>query len=58
MFTSKDIYEHSGVREYWIIDPSDKKAEGFYLEGNEYVPLAKKKGELRLKSLTLVIKID
>ncbi len=52
----KDIYERCGVREYWMIDPSNKTAEGFYLAGNEYEPLPEQTGELQLKFLPLVIR--
>ncbi len=32
----KDIYERFGVREYWIVDPSEKKVEVFMLKGGGY----------------------
>ena len=31
-----DLYEESGVKEYWIIDPANKVAEVFKLENNKY----------------------
>jgi Uma2 family endonuclease len=33
----KEIYERFGVREYWIVDPSEKKAEIFILKGGGYI---------------------
>jgi Uma2 family endonuclease len=33
----KDIYERFGVREYWIVDPKEKKAEVFILRGGGYI---------------------
>lgn len=33
----KDIYERFGVREYWIVDPKEKKAEVFILKGGGYI---------------------
>jgi len=33
----KEIYERFGVREYWIVDPSEKKAEVFILKGGGYI---------------------
>jgi Uma2 family endonuclease len=26
----KDVYESSGVKEYWMVDPADKTKEGFH----------------------------
>ena len=33
----KSLYEHFGVREYWIIDPALTEAIGYKLEGGKYV---------------------
>jgi Uma2 family endonuclease len=51
----KDEYERSGVKEYWMIDPADKSAEGFYLEGSEFVPAPLQEKEMTLKLIPLVI---
>lgn len=32
----KKVYEHHGVKEYWIVDPDNKKAEGYFLEEGQY----------------------
>ena len=32
----KDVYERSGVKEYWIVDPESKEVEGYILEGGLY----------------------
>lgn len=34
--TKKDIYESSGVNEYWIISPKEKAIQIYYLEDNKY----------------------
>jgi Uma2 family endonuclease len=31
-----DIYEESGVKEYWIVEPRNSTVEVFVLEGNKY----------------------
>lgn len=32
----KDVYERSGVKEYWIVDPEGKEVEGYILEKGLY----------------------
>ena len=32
----KEIYERFGVREYWIVDPGEKRVEVFLLHGGRY----------------------
>ncbi len=45
----KEEYEKSGVKEYWIIDPVSKLAEGFYLENKRFVELPSAKGKMHIK---------
>ncbi len=52
----KDEYERSGVKEYWMIDPADKSAEGFYLQDNEYLSIGMRKAEIELRLLPVVIR--
>jgi len=33
----KDIYEKSGVEEYWIVAPQGKSVDIYYLEGGRYI---------------------
>lgn len=33
----KDIYEKSGVEEYWIVSPQGKSVEIYYLENGKYI---------------------
>lgn len=47
----KDIYERSGVKEYWIIDPEDNSTTGYYLAGNEYHEFFKGVGKIESKLL-------
>lgn len=47
----KDEYERSGVKEYWLVDPTDKTAEGFQLMGNEFQPLSAEQGKLFIRRL-------
>lgn len=36
MTIKKDIYEKSGVEEYWIVSPKERAIEIYYLEGGKY----------------------
>lgn len=51
----KDEYERSGVREYWMVEPGDKTAEGFYLDDNEFQLLPATKGEITLRLFPLTL---
>ena len=52
----KDVYEKTGVKEYWMIDPVTKMAEGFYLENNAFLPLNGGVGIMNLKLIDLVLR--
>lgn len=45
----KDEYERNGVREYWIVDPTDKTTEGFWLANGEYEPLPSEEGKITFR---------
>ena len=47
----KDVYARSGVTEYWIIDPEDNSATGYYLAGDEYHEFFKGTGQIKSKLL-------
>jgi len=47
----KDVYERSGVKEYWIIDPEDNSTTGYYLVGDEYHEFFKGVGRIESKLL-------
>lgn len=32
----KELYERFGVKEYWVVDPQTKQAQGFQLKGKTY----------------------
>ncbi|MBB1283624.1 Uma2 family endonuclease [Flavisolibacter sp. BT320] len=51
----KAEYERSGVKEYWMIDPADKTAEGFRLQDGEFIPLPGSKGEIAFRLIPLQI---
>jgi Uma2 family endonuclease len=36
MKDKRKLYEHEGVREYWIVDPANKLVQVFILENNKY----------------------
>ncbi len=54
--TKKDVYEQKGVKEYWLVDPATKIAEGFYLENNVFTPVIGGKRIMNLKLLNFVLK--
>ena len=35
--TKFNLYQRAGVREYWIVDPTDKSVQVFTLEGGHYI---------------------
>ena len=48
--TKKDVYEQSGVREYWIADPIQKTIEVFVNKKGRFEPFSSAKGEGEVKS--------
>jgi len=43
----KDLYERSGVAEYWVVDPFERQVDQWILQDGKYV-LAPKAGVLRM----------
>ncbi len=52
----KEVYEQYGVKEYWIVDPKTKKAEGFVLKEGKFETIEREKGAIKCKLLDLAIK--
>ncbi|MBL0741941.1 Uma2 family endonuclease [Chryseolinea lacunae] len=52
----KKLYQQFGVKEYWIIDPKTRRAQGFSLQGATYVLVQDEPG--RIKSPLLNTKIE
>jgi Uma2 family endonuclease len=42
----KKIYEKSGVKEYWVVDPQTRNAIGFKLSEKKFVEFKKEKGKI------------
>lgn len=42
----KNVYETSGVKEYWIVDPATKECIGFQLKKGKFEELKKEKGKI------------
>ena len=42
----KKVYESSGVKEYWVINPQNKECLGFRLDEGSFVEFGKDKGKL------------
>ncbi len=51
----KAVYEEFGVREYFIVNPADKRVITYYLENNKYVERTTQKGKLISKLLSAEI---
>lgn len=51
----KEVYEATGVKEYWIVDPESKWCEGFVLENKKFKSLGESTGELTIKMFKLEI---
>ncbi|HZH36917.1 MAG TPA: Uma2 family endonuclease [Flavisolibacter sp.] len=47
----KAVYERSGVKEYWIVDPHTKNTTGYQLQGEHYLEMPA--GEGRIQSALL-----
>lgn len=53
--TKKDIYQQSGVKEYWVVDPETKWCEGFILENETYTSSGEANAQLTIRTLALTI---
>ncbi len=51
----KTVYEVSGVKEYWVVDPTTKWCEGFILENKVYKSLGEGNGQLNIQMLQLSV---
>lgn len=52
----KDVYERSGVKELWLVNPINKQAEGFFLVNDEFQPLPAEPGTLSFQLLNYTIR--
>lgn len=50
------LYERFGVKEYWIIDPTNNQAVGYQIEGNNYVEFYRATGKIKSGVLKGVFK--
>lgn len=53
--TKKAVYETSGVKEYWVVDPETKCCEGFILENGTYKSVGEGNGHLTITMFNLAI---
>jgi Uma2 family endonuclease len=51
----KLVYEQSGVKEYWVVDPETKWCEGFILEEQQFKSIAEFTGSLTIQMFNLKI---
>lgn len=52
----KDLYEKFGVKEYWIVDPEDKKTIGYSFSNGKYELISEITGEINSRLLDIRIK--
>lgn len=51
----KQIYEQSGVKEYWVVDPETKWCEGFIWESNQFKSVGETTGNFTIRMFNLHI---
>lgn len=51
----KDVYERSGVKEYWIVDPENKEVMGYSLDEGSYGEPVTDQGVIRSRLLDHLI---
>jgi len=47
LIKKRDLYERFGVKEYWVVDPETRIANGFELKGKRYSELAAQAGKIQ-----------
>ena len=55
LIVKKEIYQTSGVKEYWVVDPQTKWCKGFVLQNGHYDSLGERTGHLRINMFDLPI---
>lgn len=51
----KTVYEQSGVKEYWVVNPTTKWCEGFVLENGQYRSLGEGNSHLTIQMFNLPV---
>ncbi len=51
--TKKDVYEKAGVKEYWMINPTSKRCEGFVLTNEKFEAIAPAKGSFHIQLIDM-----
>ena len=49
----KDVYEKTGVKEYWMINPTSKRCEGFILKDGKFKAVEPTKGNFHIQLIDL-----
>jgi len=55
LIKKKNVYEATGVKEYWVADPDTKWCEGFILENELYKSLGEGNSRFNIKMFNLTI---
>ncbi len=56
LVTKKKVYEQSGVKEYWVVDPVTKWCEGFQLQNGIFVSVGESTEHLSIRMFGLKIR--
>jgi Uma2 family endonuclease len=51
----KELYERFGVKEYWIVDPETKQAQGFELQNGKYNSISDQTGIIQSPLLAVTV---
>ncbi len=55
LVTKKKVYEQSGVKEYWVVDPVTKWCEGFYLDSGKFISFGEYNSQFTVRMFDLKI---
>ena len=52
----KDVYELTGVKEYWLISPANKRCYGFVLQDGKFEAIEPSSGQFHVRLLDLTVR--
>jgi Uma2 family endonuclease len=55
LVSKKELYERFGVKEYWIVDPETRKAQGFQFQKGKYILIGDQEGKIQSPLLDVAV---